>query len=418
MSTKRCFVPFGDHGGAKTAVKVVSEKIITQARFLMKKGLVKNRVDKNMFLCETCRKKLGKEYAKFNKEESSSQSSSQSSSESQQLPSTSPLQKQAINSKEVKEKVNELLILMNLAKIDERKFRGKGYRKELISLLNENLSKVFEVDANIIESEILEQLKEKFKKEDTTRSDQLKILSVLPKSWSPHQISHEFSVTDYTANRVKKLVADHGILFETEKKVGRTLDESTIIEVRSFFRSDHISRVCPGKRDCKTTTEDGLKSQKQLRLVLMNLNEAYEIFKEEHPLKMLSFSKFAELRPKECILAGQTNGIHVTCVCQKHQNVSLEFECLKKIKTPNFDSIENIIKSMLCSKITEACELNECTKCSNEDTDESKEKIQEKISNLIIDFENMGIEDLKYKQWVKIEGNFSFCYCSLFPYIF
>lgn len=407
MSKRECFNPFEDHGRAKTAVKVVSEKIITKARFLMKKKIVKIRVAQNMFICETCRKKLSNEYANFNKEESSSESSS----ESPPLASSSRMRKQDVNLKAVKEKVNELLVLMNVSKIDESKFRGKGYRKELISLLNENLLKVFDVDANTdpIESEIVEQLKEKFKKDDTTRSDQLKILSVLPKSWTAHRISREFSVTDYMANHVKKLVDEHGILFETVHNAGHKLDESTVIEVRSFFRSDHISRVCPGKRDCKTTTEDGQKSQKQLRLVLMNLNEAYEIFKEEHPLKKLSFSKFAELRPKECVLTGQTNGIHVTCVCKKHQNVLLQLECLKKIKMPNFDSMENVMKSMLCSTVTEACRLNECPKCSNEDTDEAKAKMQEKISNLITAFENMGIEDVKYKQWVQIGGNFMFC---------
>ena len=36
----------------------------------------------------------------------------------------------------------------------------------------------------------------------------------------------------------------------------------------------------------------------------------------------MGFSKFAELSPKECVLAGAT-GTHSVCVCMIHQNVKL-----------------------------------------------------------------------------------------------
>ena len=56
--------------------------------------------------------------------------------------------------------------------------------------------------------------------------------------------------------------------------------------------------------------------------MLCNLKEAYKQFKTLHPDIKVGFSKFAELRPKECVLAGAT-GTHSVCVCAIHQNVKL-----------------------------------------------------------------------------------------------
>ena len=68
--------------------------------------------------------------------------------------------------------------------------------------------------------------------------------------------------------------------------------------------------------------DDGEKVHLQKRLVLCNLKEAYHQFKEMHPNVKVEFSKFAQLRPKECVLAGAT-GTHSVCVCVTHQNVKL-----------------------------------------------------------------------------------------------
>lgn len=92
--------------------------------------------------------------------------------------------------------------------------------------------------------------------------------------------------------------------------------------------------------------------------MMMNLTEAYEHFKEAHPENKVGFSKFAELRPKECISAGQSNGIHVVCVCQPHQNVSLKIDALKKIHGQfMFNTLDELIKSMLCEGRTDKCSL-------------------------------------------------------------
>lgn len=60
----------------------------------------------------------------------------------------------------------------------------------------------------------------------------------------------------------------------------------------------------------------------QKRLILNNLKELYSLFKERYPSVKVGFSKFAQLRPEECVLAG-TSGTRSVCVCVMHQNVKL-----------------------------------------------------------------------------------------------
>ena len=40
------------------------------------------------------------------------------------------------------------------------------------------------------------------------------------------------------------------------------------------------------------------------KLVMCNLREAFALFKQRYPLLKIGFSKFCELRPKYCVLAG------------------------------------------------------------------------------------------------------------------
>ena len=64
----------------------------------------------------------------------------------------------------------------------------------------------------------------------------------------------------------------------------------------------------------------GKREPLQKHLLLCNLREAYELFKERNPTLVIGFSKFAELRPKQCVMVGQS-GTHSVCVCVKHQNI-------------------------------------------------------------------------------------------------
>jgi hypothetical protein len=45
-----------------------------------------------------------------------------------------------------------------------------------------------------------------------------------------------------------------------------------------------------------------------------NLKETYLSFKEQNPEKLLGFSKYTEIQPKNCVLVG-VNGMYAVCVC-------------------------------------------------------------------------------------------------------
>ena len=127
----------------------------------------------------------------------------------------------------------------------------------------------------------------------------------------------------YLVRKAKELVAEKGILSSPNPKGGMTLPTKTEEEVKNFYLSDVISCVMPGKKDFVSVLgRDGKRVHRQKRLLLCNLREAYNEFKVHHDGLKVGFSKFAQLRPRECIIAGGS-GTHLVCVCTIHQNVKL-----------------------------------------------------------------------------------------------
>lgn len=53
------------------------------------------------------------------------------------------------------------------------------------------------------------------------------------------------------------------------------IDQNTIDKAIEFYRSENISRPCPGIRECVRINADGNIEKVQRRLVLLNLQEAY-----------------------------------------------------------------------------------------------------------------------------------------------
>ena len=165
-------------------------------------------------------------------------------------------------------------------------------------------------------------MKEKFHS-STDRSQKVQILTVLPKSWSTRKVEEEFAVSNYMARKAKDLVKDQGILSSPNPKHGSSsLSQATISLVQAFYKLDEVSRIMPGKKDFVSIRKDNQHAHVQKRLMLGNLKELYQEFKEKHPTDKIGFSKFADLRPKHCILAG-ASGTHTVCVCTIHQNVKL-----------------------------------------------------------------------------------------------
>ena len=214
------------------------------------------------------------------------------------------------------ESVNECLQAIGETPIVKKKLVNTNYPKEKLSKIRVAAAKVmlptmmlYEIDDD---SEIIGQLKEKFHT-STDRSQKVQILTVLPKSWSARKVQEEFAVSNYMARKAKNLVKEQGILSSPNPKHGSALPLTTVKLILAFYESDDISRIMPGRKDFVSIRQGDQRVHVQKRLILGNLKEVYQEFKENHPMEKIGFSKFAELRPRHCVLAG-ASGTHAVCV--------------------------------------------------------------------------------------------------------
>jgi hypothetical protein len=169
-------------------------------------------------------------------------------------------------------------------------------------------------------SEMISQLKEKLKHTDSG-SEKLKILTVLPKRLGICRIEKEFQTSNWLARKAKDLVRQQGILSSPNPQPSKArLAKCLENIVNTFYESDEISRTVSGKMDFKSVRKDGKRIHVQKRLILGNLKEIFNKFKNDFPDVKTGFSKFCQLRPRYVILAGAA-GTHCVCVCVQHQNV-------------------------------------------------------------------------------------------------
>ncbi|CAF1582205.1 unnamed protein product, partial [Didymodactylos carnosus] len=90
-------------------------------------------------------------------------------------------------------------------------------------------------------------------------------------------------------------------------------------DIYNFYVRDDVSYQLPGKRDTIVVKDDvGQKTTYQKRVLINNLRENYELFKEENKNVDLSRSAFADLRPPFVVCKAAL--AHRVCVCVYHAN--------------------------------------------------------------------------------------------------
>ncbi|XP_034240315.1 uncharacterized protein LOC117644795 [Thrips palmi] len=246
--------------------------------------------------------------------------------------------------------------------------------------------------------EMISQLKAKFIRAQTY-AEKIKILSLLPGSWSSNDIKKVFpGATSHMVRITSQLVAEQGILCSPNPKKGKGLSSETEKLVTAFYLEPDVSREMAGKKECIVVKEDGGKVTKTKRLVLGNLRDIYLAFCKKYPNVEIGFSKFASLRPPECVLAGSA-GTHTVCVCTTHQNFLLMFMgahlgSLKDGDTKVCESWHDIVNSTMCLQPKEECHFGKCKKCPG------SEKIEKKLVDVLL---TQFVEKITYKQWIKDE---------------
>ncbi|GBN46744.1 hypothetical protein AVEN_184302-1 [Araneus ventricosus] len=287
--------------------------------------------------------------------------------------------------------------------IDKRKVKSKRYATSKVKKISSSMKWKLFVAAensssendNEIDESILQNLKSNFLS-STSRTKKLMLLTCLPENWSVRKIMREFNAPNYIVRQSKKILKEKGILEGPNSKPGKNLPIDTVGIVRSFYENDEVSRAMPGIKDCVTVIEsNGSKSKISKRLILCNLKEAYQYFKDKLPSIKIGFSKFAELRPKHCILAGQS-GTHSVCVCTTHQNVKLMIENAKlnTLTNGNIKNYKQCLVKMLCNPSAIGCNMGNCAYCPGET--ELRTILQESFD------ENL-IEQVQFRQWISVD---------------
>lgn len=144
----------------------------------------------------------------------------------------------------------------------------------------------------------------------------LSVLTIIPDCWSIRNIASEFGVSLRMAHISKKLKEEIGVLAIPQSKKGKILPESIIQKVIEFYESDENGRIIPNKKDFVSVKIDGNRERFQKRL-LSDIKFLHMQFKEQYSAFSIGLSKFAELRPQWCVLAGG-RGTYSVCVCVCH----------------------------------------------------------------------------------------------------
>lgn len=140
-----------------------------------------------------------------------------------------------------------------------------------------------------------------YKVHNSKRRDKIKLLTLVPNTWSRQKVSAFFNVTDYVVRSSRASKKEKGILADVDPKKGKALSKDVEDPVCLFYEDDEFTRMMPGKKDFVSI---GRNIHKQKRLLLCNIHELYVTFKERNPAMKIGFSKFCSLRPKWCVTVG------------------------------------------------------------------------------------------------------------------
>lgn len=220
-----------------------------------------------------------------------------------------------------------------------------------------------------------------------SRQEQIKLLTLIPESWSINKTIDEFNVTEHVVRRSRELKKQKGILADPNPKKGKLLDSDITKEVISFYQLDEYSRICPGKKEFVSVKCEGGRVQKQKRLLLLNLKELHQQFVRSTG-KSIGFSKFCELRPKWCVNVN-SKGMHSVCVCEKHQNAKLLCSAL-----PGKHSYQDVLLLMVCSLENRNCMMHLCDQCPG--SEGFKKKLEQIFEDSDFDLEDV----FTIKQWM------------------
>lgn len=232
--------------------------------------------------------------------------------------------------------------------------RATGYQSTLQTRKGKNCP-----FCNKLFSELSENIKVQ-----TSKSDQYKILTSIPKRFSIQEVENRTGCSHYMAKQASALKNVEGAFSCPQPKLGKPMDPEHVELITNYYTADENSRASPNETLFVKNSE-GQRVKVEKRRIMHNLNDLYQIFLKENPQVKVSLSKFCKLRLKNCIWPG-LKGQHVTCVCETHQN----FEFLLDA-TESGLNISEFVKKTVCEapdgELNGDCYLGLCSACPNKD---------------------------------------------------
>lgn len=228
-------------------------------------------------------------------------------------------------------------------------------------------------------------LKNKFSTLNMNDPLRLQILTIAPTEWSVRKLASEFHCSRRMAENAKKLQSSKGVLPHTTAKAGKKLPQDVVNKVENFYNNDFNSRQMSGIKDVISVKYNGERTLMQKRLLMSDLKSLHTKYKEDNPDHKVSFTKFCQLRPRYCILAG-ASGSHTVCVCTIHQNCKLMLEAIRDFTETSDVPIvtyQDCLQLMTCGSPSVSCSLGECENCSS--TSHLSLKLLECLQNNFID---------------------------------
>ena len=141
----------------------------------------------------------------------------------------------------------------------------------------------------------------------------------------------ELGASKHSINKQQMEILKREILPEQRK--------TKFAKVHAFLSSHENSTLMPGKKNY--TSHKGQKIQR--RVLNDYMKNLHRKFLAENPDDNMSRALFCSLRPKTLKLASY--GARQTCLCQKHQNVSLKLRSLKRMGIVNTTNPDEFVRS-------------------------------------------------------------------------
>ncbi|CAF4190165.1 unnamed protein product [Rotaria socialis] len=122
---------------------------------------------------------------------------------------------------------------------------------------------------------------------------------------------------------IQYLTEKFGLVLKSKhQRITLQLADKLKTDIHNFYQRDDISYQLPDKRGTVVVKDDdGKKVTYQKRILINNLRETYEFFKDENKSIDLSRSSFADLRL--VFVVSKSALAHRNCLCVYHENVRL-----------------------------------------------------------------------------------------------